>query len=87
MNSSLPSCTIACYVNELEETWIERLLAALWGGIGCHDIALVTAHVVRAMALYSASIEDLATTTCFLLFQEMGDVSKRIQYPVVDLLE
>lgn len=47
----------------------------------------VTSQVVRAIALYSASGEDLATTICFLLFHEIGDVPRSIQYPVLDLLE
>ncbi|KNA20759.1 hypothetical protein SOVF_049300 [Spinacia oleracea] len=39
------------------------------------------------MALYSASALERATTVCFLDFQEIGDEPKRIQKPVVDLLD
>jgi len=51
----------------------------------------LTSHVISAaacdMALYSASEDDLEMVLCFLLFQLIGDLPKRITYPVVDLLE
>ena len=45
-----------------------------------------SSQVVRAIARYSASALDLATTFCFLLFQEMRFPPMRTQYPEVDLL-
>src|SRR3954470_14157604 len=47
-------------------------------------------HVISqsptAMALYSASAVDRATTSCFLLRQDTGFPPTNIQYPEVDLL-
>jgi len=42
---------------------------------------------VDAIALYSASAEDLDTVVCFLDFQEIKELSRKTQYPVTDLLE
>lgn len=39
----------------------------------------VIPQVVRAIALYSASAEDLATTLCFFDFQDIGESPKRMQ--------
>jgi hypothetical protein len=38
------------------------------------------------MALYSASAEDLDTVVCFFDFQEIKELSRKMQYPVTDLL-
>lgn len=38
------------------------------------------------MAIYLAA-QDLATTLCFLLFQDMSDEPKSMQHPIVNLLE
>lgn len=46
----------------------------------------VTSQHVRAIARYSASAVDRATTDYFFVFQEMGDEPKRTQYHVVDFL-
>ncbi|KAL4590284.1 hypothetical protein LXL04_003211 [Taraxacum kok-saghyz] len=43
-------------------------------------------HVTAAMALYSASVEDLETIFCFLVFQDMSRSPKNTQKPVMDLL-
>lgn len=49
-----------------------------------------TSHVISeatgAMARYSASKEDLETMCCFLDFQEIGVLPKRITYTVTDRL-
>jgi len=42
--------------------------------------------VAKAIALYYASTLDLATTLCFLLFQEIKLPPMETQYPNVDLL-
>ena len=42
--------------------------------------------VTKAMALYSALALDLATTFCFLLFQETKFPPINTQYPDVDRL-
>jgi len=42
--------------------------------------------VAEAMTLYSASALDLATTLCFLLFQEIKLPPMETQYPDVDPL-
>lgn len=39
-----------------------------------------------AKALYSALAEDLAIVFCFLNFQAMSEVPKKVQNPVVDFL-
>ena len=39
------------------------------------------------MALYSASAEDLDMVVCFLDFQETKESPRKMQKPVVDLLE
>lgn len=44
----------------------------------------VNSHVVRAMALYSASAEDLEIIDCFLDLPEIGDFLKKMQYHMVD---
>ena len=41
-------------------------------------------HVVATMDLYFASADHLETVCCFLVFQEMGELSKRTNYPVRD---
>lgn len=41
---------------------------------------------VAASALYSASVEDLLTVTCFLDFQEINQSPMKMQNPVIDLL-
>jgi hypothetical protein len=38
------------------------------------------------MEWYSASADDLETTTCFLLFHDMSDLPRKIQYPVIERL-
>jgi hypothetical protein len=38
------------------------------------------------MALYSASVEDLETQSCFLHFQEIKASPRKIHQPVVDFL-
>ena len=43
--------------------------------------------VVIAMALYSASTNDLETIACFLVFQQTGELPSMMKYPVKDLLE
>ncbi|BAT75172.1 hypothetical protein VIGAN_01299200, partial [Vigna angularis var. angularis] len=45
-----------------------------------------SSHVVKDIDRYSASALDLATTLCFLLFQDIRFPPSRTQYPVVDLL-
>ena len=50
----------------------------------------MTVHVIleeaEAMALYSASEEDLETVGCFLDFQKIRDFPSRKMYPLMDLL-
>lgn len=46
----------------------------------------MNSHTVRAMDLYSTSAVDQATTDCLLLYQEIGDLPRRTQKLVVDLL-
>lgn len=42
-------------------------------------LSQVTSHTVRAIALYSASADDLATTFCFLVFHEIGKLPRKTQ--------
>ena len=46
----------------------------------------ISSQAAKAMALYSASALDLATTCCFLLFQDIKLPPIETQYPEVDLL-
>ena len=43
-------------------------------------------HVATAMALYSASAEDLETMDCFLDFQDTKELPMKMSYPVTDFL-
>ena len=45
-----------------------------------------TSLVTVAIDLYFDSAEDLNTTCCFLLFQEISESPKNTQNPVIDLL-
>lgn len=44
----------------------------------------VISHNVIAITLYSASTLDRAITVCFFDFQEIGELPRRMQKPVVD---
>ena len=46
----------------------------------------MSSHVAKAMARYSASALDLATTSCFLLFQDIKLPLMNTQYPDVERL-
>ena len=41
---------------------------------------------VTAIALYSASADDLETVDCFFALQEINESPKKTQYPVIDFL-
>ncbi len=45
----------------------------------------MTSHTAEAIALYSASAEDLDTVVCFLDLHDTREFPKKMQYPVVDL--
>lgn len=47
----------------------------------------MTSHVVVAIAPYSASAVDRATTYCFLDHHVIGESPNKTQYPVTDFLE
>lgn len=51
-----------------------------------NDDSHVTSQQVWAIARYSASAVERATTDCFLVFQEIGEEPRRTQYHVVDFL-
>ena len=46
----------------------------------------MSSHVAKAIARYLASALDLATTSCFLLFQEIRLPPIKTQYPEVERL-
>ena len=46
----------------------------------------MSSHVVKAIARYSALTLDLATTSCFLLFQDIKLPPIKTQYPAVERL-
>ena len=46
----------------------------------------MSSHVAQAIAQYSALALDLATTSCFLLFQDIKLPSMNTQYPNVEHL-
>lgn len=50
------------------------------------NIHMISQQAV-GMALYSASVEDLAVTDCFVAFQEIGEFPNNMQKPDVDFLE
>lgn len=41
----------------------------------------------EAMALYSASVDDLDMVFCFFDFQDMSEFPRKMMNPVVDLLQ
>ncbi|KAK9100546.1 hypothetical protein Scep_023976 [Stephania cephalantha] len=43
-------------------------------------------HVVVAIARYSASADERATTDCFFERQEIGEEPRNMMHPVVDRL-
>jgi len=49
-------------------------------------LSQISSQVAEAITLYFASTLDLATTCCFLLFQEIKLSPIRTQYPEVDIL-
>ena len=46
----------------------------------------MSSHVAKAIARYLASALDLATTSCFLLFQDIKLPQMNTQYPDVERL-
>ena len=46
----------------------------------------MSSHVAKVIARYSASALDQATTSCFLLFQDIKLPPIKTQYPEVELL-
>lgn len=50
------------------------------------EISHVISQVVSAIALYSASAEDLDIVDYFLLSQEISETARVTQKPVIDLL-
>jgi len=46
----------------------------------------IISQQVVAIARYSASAEERATTDCFFTFQEIGEEPSSMQKPVVDFL-
>ena len=46
----------------------------------------MSSHVAKAIAQYSASALELATTSCFLLFQDIKLPPMNTQYPDVERL-
>ena len=46
----------------------------------------VTSLAAEAIALYSASLEDLEIVPCFFDFQLIGEEPNNKMYPVIDLL-
>lgn len=51
------------------------------------ETSQVISHEQSAMALYSASVEDLETTGCFLECQYIRLLPRKIPNPEIDLLE
>ncbi|CAL9026970.1 unnamed protein product, partial [Prunus brigantina] len=46
----------------------------------------VSSQLVAAIEWYSAYADDLETVTCFLLFNDMSDLPRKIQYPITKRL-
>ena len=70
-------------------TWLPQKRAAAMGWAiwksWSNERSQVISQVVIAMALYSASPEDLETIDCFLECQEMRESPRKTQNPVTDL--
>jgi len=49
-------------------------------------LSQISSQIAEAITLYYVSALDLATTLCFLLFQEIKLSPMETQYPEVDLL-
>ena len=75
MESSLV-VTIECH-------WCQWLSPRSLSNVKSHKIS----QQVEAIALYSASADERATTDCFFTFQEIGELPNNMQNPVVDFLE
>jgi hypothetical protein len=44
----------------------------------------VISQQVEAIALYSASAEERDTIVCFFVFQDIGELPRSMQYPVIE---
>ena len=70
--------------------WLSQYIRAGFGWLISSslskDWSQVSSHVALAIALYSASAEDLETVCCFLDFQDIKELPRNTQKPKMDLL-
>jgi hypothetical protein len=78
------------------EHWICRQISstkivnnlAVFGALNCNSLSRVRIRIISALAfavaLYSVSVLDLDTVSCFLALQETKLAPKNIQKPLVD---
>jgi hypothetical protein len=71
---------------DLSQNSVVGLLAELCPNSLSNNLNQMISIVAAAIALYSASALDLATTACFLLFQVTAFPPTNMQKPVVDFL-
>ena len=86
-------CLVCSWKTELWVIWIELWLSQ-YIGIGWERETPISVSnqrnqtiylVIDAIARYSVSVEDWETIDCFLLFQEIRELPKKIQKLVMDL--
>ena len=84
------ACWTGLEAKDIEEALSHRILIGVETGTSkslSRHLIQETSHVVSARDLYSASVEDLETTFCFLDCHEMRLLPRKTQLPDTDLLE
>jgi len=90
---SISMCLVHSWKTELWAIWIELLLSQ-YIGVWWERKTLISVSnqynqtislVVDVISQYSTSVEDWETIYCFLLFQEIRELPRKIQKPVTDL--
>ena len=70
--------------------WLSQNKETTWGCEILKSLKIDSNHIISqtttAIALYSASADDLDIVVCFLDFQDINDSPKKMQYPVTDFL-
>ena len=61
---------------------LDILIPSSWSRVRIH----MSSEVAEARALYSTSVEDLATECCFLVLHEIGQFLKNMRWAEVECL-
>jgi len=91
---SISMCLVLSWKTGLEliwsASWLSHISVIWMTSPNCNSwnnfLSQTSSQVAEDIALYSASVLDLATTLCFLPFQEIKLPLIETQYPEVDLL-